>query len=110
MRRVSKSKDKWLSQYLATRTAQKKQGWVICAETGKRVPYHSRQPHHINRRLKQNILIFCCITPGLHEWIEGHTKEAKEQGWLRNQGQGYPVDPNQPRPWKHCYNEELLEE
>ena len=94
--------------YKALRARQKKDGWVICGETGQTVPYSSREPHHVNRRLGKNVLIFTCISQGLHHWIENHSKKARELGWLRNEGQGYPINRTQPKPWKHCYNEELL--
>lgn len=70
------------------------------------------QRHHVARRLGNRILIYLYVTTEFHAWIESHAKESRALGWLRNIGEGYPADPNQPRPWPKgaLRNEHLLDE
>jgi len=112
LRRCADSKKDAQQRYDQQCAVENAKIWVRCAETGAVVRIETRQRHHVNRRLNGSLFIYAFITAGLHEWIESHSKKARELGWLRNQGQGYPIDKNQPQPWKEgtLVGQELLDE
>jgi hypothetical protein len=70
-----------------------------CAMTGKVMHKDNMQRHHVARRRGNRILIYCYLQAWAHWNIEHHAKAARKTGWLRNIGEGYPIDPEQPRPW-----------
>ncbi len=69
-----------------------------CAMTGKVMHKDSMERHHVARRRGIRILIYVYLFQK-HRWIEDNAKKARAMGWLRNIGEGYPIDPEQPRPW-----------
>lgn len=110
---MSRSKKYWNALYERQVASERNfLGYARDAETGFPIHRSGAHRHHINRRLGQNILIYCYIEPEFHEWIEAHSRESRALGWLRNEGQGYPKDPNQPRPWVPgtVINEHLLDQ
>lgn len=109
--RMSPEKKSWMALYRAQVEAEEKAGFVRCAESGELVRIEFRERHHVCRRLGHRIMIYVYITKGLHRWIEDNVKKAIEIGWIRKEGEGYPKDPNQFRPWQPgtCVNEHLLD-
>jgi len=110
LRRVSDDRAEWNARY--KKQHESDPDHVICAVTGNRVPKWKMQRHHVARRLGRRILIYCYVTPAFHEWIENNSALARQHGWLRNEGEGYPKNPDQPRPWfkGSLINEHMLDD
>jgi hypothetical protein len=106
---VSPKRKSWLKQYQEQHA--KDPEMVVDAMDGRPRPKSRMTRHHVARRLGNRILIYVYITAGHHDWIERHAEQARKLGWLRNEGEGYPKDPKQPRPWfpGSCINEHLLD-
>ena len=109
LKRASVKKQDWNQKYLAQ--IQADEPIQTCAMTGVRDYKENLERHHVARRLNERILIYCYLTHKAHEFIENNTVWARQQGWLRNEGQGYPKDDTQPRPWREgtLINEHLLD-
>ncbi len=112
LRKVASERKDIQAVYEGQKVKEKMIGTVLCSETGRPVWVETRERHHVARRLGKRLLIYAFITPRLHRWIEANSKKAREIGWLRNVGQGYPVDKNQPQPWKPgtLIGQDLLDE
>lgn len=109
LRKASVKKQSWNKLYYAQTEADLP--IQACAMTGVRDYKENLERHHVARRLGQRILIYCYLTQKAHALIENNTVWARQQGWLRNEGQGYPKDDTQPRPWREgtLINEHLLD-
>lgn len=108
MKQVSDAKKEWLRRY--REQCHQDAPYQRCAMTGRLEHKDNLERHHVARRLGQHILIYVYLTAPAHRLVEENTKWSRENGWLRNIGQGYAIG-TQPKPWLPgtLINEALLD-